>query len=216
VGLYGRSGENLSFGISYRSSVQLKMNNGTLSSSGVPSRDASVAPTSSAFNTRIKLPSMLAVGVADRITKKLLLTFDFSLSGWSSVDSLKLNVDATGSSPARTQSSARRYEDALSFRIGTEYQVGPKLTVLGGFHYDESPIRDEYINPEFLDANRVGLSAGLSYQLSPRLALEGGYSFDYGQLRTARVAPADEKVANVAGTYRMAVNTASVGIAVAF
>ena len=216
AGLYGRSGDNLSFGISYRSSVQLKMNNGTLTSSGVPARDASLDPASSTFNTRISLPSTLAVGVADHITPKLLLTFDFSLSGWSSVDSLKLNVAATGSAPARTVSTARRYEDALSFRVGTEYQVSPKLTVLGGFHYDETPVRDEYINPEFLDANRVGLSAGLSYQLSSRLALEGAYSFDYGQLRTARVALADEKVANVAGTYRMAVNTASVGIAVSF
>ncbi|MGY3088823.1 long-chain fatty acid transport protein [Hymenobacter sp. UYAg731] len=216
AGLYGRSGDNLSFGISYRSPVQLKMNNGTLTTTGVPARDASVAPASSAFTTRISMPSTLSVGIADRITRKLLLTFDFSLSGWSTVDSLKLNVAATGSAPARTQSSVRRYEDALSFRVGTEYQVSPKLTVLGGFHYDETPVRDEYINPEFLDANRVGVSAGLCYQFSTRLSLEGAYSFDYGQLRTARVALADEKVANVAGTYRMAVNTASVGIAVAF
>ena len=216
AGLYGRSGDNLAFGISYRSSVELKMNNGTLTNSGVPARDAGLMPAAAAFTTRISMPSTLAVGIADHITPKLLLTFDFSLSGWSSVDSLKLSVAATGSTPARTLSTTRRYEDALSFRVGTEYQVSPKLTVLGGLHYDETPVRDEYINPEFLDSNRVGVSAGLSYQLGPRLALEGAYSFDYGQLRTARVALTDEKVANVAGTYRLAVNTASVGIAVAF
>ena len=216
AGLYGRSGDNLSFGISYRSAVRLKMNNGTLTTTGVPVRDAGLVPASSAFTTRISMPSTLSVGIADRITKKLLLTFDFSLSGWSAVDSLKLDVVATGSTPTRTQSSVRRYEDALSFRVGTEYQVSPKLTVLGGLHYDETPVRDEYINPEFLDANRVGVSAGLCYQLSPRLVLEGAYSFDYGQLRTARVTQTDEKVSNVAGTYRQAVNTASVGIAVAF
>ncbi|GAB3872663.1 hypothetical protein GCM10028824_23320 [Hymenobacter segetis] len=216
AGLYGRSGDNLAFGISYRSPVKLKMNNGSLTATGVPARDASLVPSALDFGTQITTPSVLAVGISDRITKKLLLTFDFSLSGWSVVDSLKLNVAATATAPARTQSSIRRYEDALSFRVGTEYQVNPKLTVLGGFHYDETPIRDEYINPEFIDANRVGVSAGLCYQLSSRLSLEGAYSYDYGQLRTARVNPTNAKVSNVAGTYRLAVNTASVGISVAF
>ena len=216
AGLYGRTGDNLAFGISYRSGVRLQLTNGTLSSSGVPARDAALVPARADFTTRINLPSTLSVGLADRITNKLLLTFDFTLSGWSTLDSLKLDVAASGPAPARRIRTARRYEDALSFRVGTEYQVSPKLTVLGGLHYDETPVRDEYINPEFLDANRVGVSAGLCYQLSPRLVLEGAYAFDYGQLRTARVAQADEKVSNVAGTYRLAVNTASVGIAVAF
>jgi long-chain fatty acid transport protein len=216
VGLYGRTGDNLAFGISYRSGVELKMNNGTTTATGVPARDAALVPTSTDFTTRFNLPSTLSVGIADRITKNLLLTFDFTLTGWSTTDSLKLDVAATGSMPARRVSTARRYEDALAFRVGAEYQVSPKLSVVGGLRYDETPIRDEYINPEFLDANRLGVSAGLSYQLTARLALEAGYSFDYGQLRTARANQTLEGISNVSGTYRLATNTASVGVAVAF
>ncbi len=216
VGLYGRTGDNLAFGISYRSGVQLKMNNGTATSTGVPARDAALNPASSSFKTQLNLPSTLSVGIADRITKKLLLTFDFALSGWSTLDSLKLDVAANGSTPAHRVSTARRYEDALAFRVGAEYQASPKLTILGGFHYDETPIRDEYISPEFIDANRICASAGLSYQLSSRFALEAAYAFDYGQLRTARANQQMEQVANVSGTYRTATHTASVGVAVAF
>ena len=105
---------------------------------------------------------------------------------------------------------------ALAFRIGTEYQASSKLTVLGGLHYDESPIRDEYINPEFIDANRIGASAGFSYQFAPHLALEAAYSFDYGQLRTARTNQSQERVSNVSGTYRSVTHAASVGVAMAF
>ncbi|MBJ6110123.1 outer membrane protein transport protein [Hymenobacter sp. BT523] len=216
VGLYGRTGDNLAFGISYRSGIKLKMDNGAFHATGIPARDASILPGAADFTTQINLPSTLSVGIADRITKKLLLTFDFALTGWSTLDSLKLNVAASGPVPARVQRTARRYEDALAFRVGAEYQVTPKLLVLGGFRYDETPIRDEYINPEFIDANRLGVSAGLSYQLNSRFAVEAAYAFDYGQLRTARADQTRFLVSNVSGTYRTLTHTASLGVAAAF
>jgi long-chain fatty acid transport protein len=216
AGLYGRSGDNLAFGISYRTGMKLKFKDGTATYANVPGRDAALYPASSSFSTQVNLPSTLSVGLADRITNKLLLTFDFTLSGWSSLDSLNFDVAASGGVPASHITSVRKYEDALAFRIGTEYQATPKLTLLGGISYDETPVRDEAINPEFVDANRFGVSAGLSYQLSSRLALEGAYSFTYGQLRTARANTSLENLSNISGTYRTATNTAALGVSVAF
>ncbi|GAB3652233.1 hypothetical protein GCM10027594_26950 [Hymenobacter agri] len=216
VGLYGRTGDNLSFGISYRTGVNLKLKNGTSTYTGVPARDAAALPASTGLNTQFNLPNTVAVGIADRINKKLLLTFDFTLTGWSNLDSLKLDLAASGSQPARRVNQPRRYEDAMTFRIGAEYQLNPQLTLLAGVRYDETPIRDEYINPEFIDANRLGVSAGLAYQLTQRLSLEAAYAFEYGQRRTARTNPLSTQVGNISGSYQMAVQTASVGVAVAF
>ncbi|WP_081867605.1 OmpP1/FadL family transporter [Hymenobacter sp. IS2118] len=216
VGLYGRTGDNLSFGISYRSGVKLKMTNGKATTTGIPDRDGALYPRTGDFTTDFSLPSSLSVGVANRITKNLLVSFDFTLTGWSTQDSLRLNVSASGDAPDRRITTARRYEDALAFRVGAEYQIGPKFTALAGLRYDETPIRDEYINPEFIDANRLGLSTGFSYQFSPRLALEAGYAFDYGQLRNARADQLNEAVANISGSYRTTTHTASVGVALAF
>lgn len=216
AGLYGRTGDNLSFGISYRTGVNLKLKNGTSTTAGVPSRDANLLPASTGLSSRLNLPNVVAVGVADRVNKQLLLTFDFTLTGWSSLDSLKLDVAATGNQPARNASQPRRYEDAMTFRIGAEYQLKPQLTLLAGVRYDETPVRDEFINPEFIDANRLGVSAGLVYQLTPRLGLEGAYSFEYGQQRTARTNPLNAQAANISGSYRLAVQTASLGVAMAF
>ena len=216
LGLYGRTGDNLSFGISYRSGVRLKMNSGSSTYAGVPGRDAALLPASTGLSTQINLPNVVSVGIADRINKQLLLTFDFALTGWSSLDSLKLDLAAAGTQPARRVNQPRRYEDAMTFRIGAEYQVKPQLTLLAGVRYDETPIRDEFINPEFIDANRLGVSAGLAYQLSKRLNLEAAYSFEYGQQRTARTNPISAQSANIGGSYRLAVQTASVGLAVAF
>ena len=216
LGLYGRTGDNLAFGISYRSGIKLNMKNGTATATGIPDRDAALFPASSAFTSNLNLPSTLSVGITDRITNKLLLTFDFSLSGWSTLDSLTQAVAASGNAPARRISSARRYEDALAFRIGTEYKLNDQLTVLAGVRYDETPVRDEFINPEFIDANRLGGSAGLSYQVSSLLAVEAAYAFDYGQLRKARANPLLPQAANVSGTYRTATHTASLGVALSF
>ena len=216
VGLYGRTGDNLSFGISYRTGVQLKLRNGTSTYAGVPTRDGAQLPASTGLGTQINLPNVVSVGIADRINKQLLLTFDFTLSGWSSLDSLKLDLAANGSQPARRVSQPRRYEDAMTFRIGAEYQLNPQLALLAGVRYAETPVRDEFINPEFIDANRLGVSAGLCYQLTRRLNLEGAYSFEYGQRRTARTNPLSAQVANIGGSYQLAVQTASLGLAMAF
>ena len=216
LGLYGRTGDNLSFGISYRTGVNLKLKNGTSTYAGVPTRDAALLPASTSLGTQLNLPNVVSVGIADRINKQLLLTFDFTLTGWSNLDSLKLDLAANGSQPARRVNQPRRYEDAMTFRIGAEYQVNPALTVLAGVRYDETPIRDEFINPEFIDANRIGVSAGVCYQLTKRLNLEGAYSFEYGQQRVARTNPVSAQVANISGSYQLAVQTASVGLAVAF
>ena len=216
VGLFGRTGDNLSFGLSYRSGVRLKMSGGTAEYRNVPAADAARYAASSGFGTTIQLPGTLALGIANRLNKRLLLTFDFALTGWGTLDSLNFDIDAAGTAPARHTISGRRYEDALAFRIGAEFVASPKLTVLGGLRYDESPVRDEYITPDLVDANRLGASAGLVYQLRPRLALEAAYSFEYGQLRTARADPADTRVSNISGSYRTATNTVSVGVAASF
>jgi long-chain fatty acid transport protein len=216
AGLYGRTGDNLAFGISYRTGVKLGIRNGTFKYDNVPASAAAQYPASSDFSTELNLPNVLSVGLADRITPKLLLTLDFSLNGWSSLDSLNLEIKASGSAPASRVTTARRFEDAMAFRFGTEYQLTPALTVLGGLQYEETPVRDEFINPELPDANRLGASLGLSYRFGPRLAVEAGYGFGYGQLRTARARPSDFQVQNVSGTYRTATYSAALGMALEF
>ncbi len=216
VGLYGRTGDNLSFGLSYRTGLKLKVNSGTAEYANVPARDAALYAASTSLNTSLNLPSTLAIGIANRINESVLLTFDFALTGWSTLDSLNFDLAAAAPTPARRVADGRHFEDALAFRIGTELRATPALTILGGLRYDETPVRDEYIRPDFVDANRLGASVGLAYQLAPRLALEAAYSFEYGQLRTARADASATRVSNVAGTYRTATNTVSVGVSTSF
>ncbi|RSK24300.1 OmpP1/FadL family transporter [Hymenobacter metallilatus] len=210
VGMYGRTGDDLSFGISYRGPVALKMDNGTAEYTNIPALDASRYPASSSFATRLKLPSGLAVGLADQMTKNLLVTFDFTLTGWSSYDSLNFRTEA--GPHVRT---GRRYEDAMSFRVGGEYTVSNDLLLRAGVSYDETPIRDEYISPELPDGNRLGGSLGASLRLN-RLLLDLGYGLDVTGKRTARVNRTQYQSPNIAGTYRTLVHTLSAGVSYSF
>lgn len=210
VGLYGRTGEDLAFGIAFRGPIDMKVKDGKATFRGVSALDAAQYPASTSFTTTMRLPSTLSVGLADHLTKKLLLTFDFALSGWSANDSTNFEVrDA-----ARVR-QGRRYEDAMAFRVGSEYAVNPALAVRAGISYDETPIRDEFINPDFPDGNRLGGSLGLTYRVQ-RLAVDLGYSFETAAKRTARAQRANELVSNISGTYRTQVHTVAVGVSYSF
>ncbi|MCA8831314.1 OmpP1/FadL family transporter [Hymenobacter pini] len=209
LGMYGRTGDDLSFGISFRGPVSLKMDNGKAEYQNVPMLDAARYPASN-FTTRVKLPSTLSVGLADQMTKKLLVTFDFALTGWSSYDSLNFKTE-TG--PQVRQ--GRRYEDAMSFRVGSEYAVSNDLQVRAGVSYDETPIRDEFISPELPDGNRLGGSLGVSLRLS-RVMLDLGYGLDVAGKRTARVNRTQYQSPNIAGNYRTLVHTLAAGVSYSF
>ncbi|MBC6696657.1 OmpP1/FadL family transporter [Hymenobacter puniceus] len=211
VGLYGRTADNLAFGISYRTPVTLKVRNGEATYSGIPERDAAQFPASAGFRTDLELPSTLAVGMADRMTRNLLVTFDFHLTSWSRYDSLNFELDN-----ASRVTAGRRYEDAMAFRVGAEYTVTPSLSVRGGVSYDETPVRDEYISPDLPDANLLGGSVGLSLALKANLMLDLAYSYAQSGERRARVNASRDVVSNIDGSYRTAVQTAAVGISYSF
>ena len=211
IGLYGRTADDLSFGISFRTPVTLKVDNGQAAYSGVLERDAALYPASMGFRTDIELPSTLSVGLADHMTKNLLVTFDFNLTSWSRYDSLNFEMGNT-----TRVTAGRRYEDAMSFRVGAEYTATPILTVRAGVSYDETPVRDEYINADLPDANLLGGSLGLTLAIKPNLLLDIGYSYSQGGERRARVNISRDVVSSIDGSYRTAVHTAAVGLSYSF
>ena len=58
----------------------------------------------------------------------------------------------------------------------------------------------------------LGGTLGLSYTLSPRLTLDAAYGIEAAGQRTARVAVANERVANIAGAYSTLVHRAAIGV----
>ena len=213
VGIKGRAGDEVAFGIAYRSAVKIKMTDGEAAFQGIPASQAFRFPSSAGFSTRLNLPWQLTAGISNRVTDKLLVNFTFELSGWSAFDSLNI-VYANNARP--TERGGRRYQDAMAFRVGAEYQYTPALALRTGIYYDESPVRDQNITADLPDANVLGACAGVGYQLGRHLRLDAAYTFGSSARRNSVAKPEDLVAPAISGQFRHLLHGGSVGIGYQF
>ncbi len=212
VGIFGKVQEELSFGITYRSGIDFKIDKGEATFNKVPA-SLSAQFQNQTFSSRVNLPSTLSVGLSNRVTDKVMLTFEFNLTGWSSYDSLNFNFQNAATSDYRT---ARKYEDAMAFRAGLEYVPTEKLELRVGGYFDETPIRDEFIAPDFPDGNRLGGTAGLTYKLTDRFEIDAAFLVEKINDRASKVDISKTNVSNVAGQYQSVVTGAGLGLSYKF
>lgn len=167
MGLHYRFSDKVQAGISYRSQVNMKVNNGKATFT-VPSSLSDQFPNTT-FKGGVKLPSVLSVGIGYRPLKALTLQFDINLVNWNSYDSLHFDF-AQETSNLKDISQPRLYKSVMAFRIGGNYNFGKIAVMLGGA-YDPTPAHKGYISPDLPDANRIVLNGGISYRPVTKLSI---------------------------------------------
>jgi long-chain fatty acid transport protein len=192
--VYYKPSDKLSFGISYRSEVKMKLNNGT-ATFNVPPSLATSFPSGN-FSASIPLPQVLTVGVGVKPTEKLLLTFDVNFVGWSSYKSLAFDYEQNTSSLKDTD-SPRNYKNTYALRLGGQYTLNEKFRVRAGINYEKTPIKNGYVTPEVPDADRLNFTGGIGYKPIDRLAIDASFSYINFMKRT------DTNIeTNLSGTYK--------------
>ena len=128
-------------------------------------------PPDGDITTKLKLPQMIAGGVAYNVTPELQLEVDVQWLNWSTFDELRIVL------PGDVETvSPQKYEDKVSARVGVEYALPSlKAAVRAGYLYDPTPIPNTTITALFPDADRHVVSVGGSYSL-------GSYNIDLGLL----------------------------------
>ncbi len=196
AGIYLQPTPELSFGMSYRSKINMKLDEGT-ASFDVP--DVLIGSTSfpaeTKFNAELPLPANLVFGAGYKVSDKLTLALDLQYVFWSTYDSL--NFDFEFNSPSLADSkNARNYENTLVYRLGAEYKVTDKFMGRAGFAYDSTPITKGYLTPETPGANKFNYTLGLSYKFTEGLSVDVSFLFIKAQERKDGYADA-----NFYGTY---------------
>ena len=212
LGVHGNLDEFVSFGITYRSAVKMDLKNGEAT---FENRGAfeSVLPGSAAFRSRADLPSTLSVGLADRISDKVQMVFEFNLTGWSVYDSIRFEYP-DGELPNSRR--ARLYEDAMAFRAGLQYKHDSLTTFrIGGF-YDETPVKDNYLSAELPNANALGFAVGASRKITERFEVDFAYSFQGQRARVIDSSPASFLNPTQSGIYKTFIHSAGVGFNYSF
>ncbi len=205
AGLIFKPVERMVFGLSYRSTIGVKIDDGTVTPT-VPAAVSSLFP-STTFAADITLPSVLTAGISfDLIENKTKLVGEVMLTGWNVYDELAFEfADPVGGDTALA--SARNYEDNAVLRFGVQQRISDAFTLRGGVYYDFSVAPDCCVTPETPDSDRRGFTLGASYQPSKNLSLDFGFQFLDDKERTST-----NTEGNFTGTYDTRVYIPSVGV----
>jgi long-chain fatty acid transport protein len=164
--------EQLSFGLSYRSTVHHDLQ-GSLSLTGLtaPLDTANfTAPAETRFNT----PWSLAAAVRYAINPALTLEGQVVRTGWSKYDAI--GIAFAGSSAAIPQD----YKDTTSVAVGADYKLTGGWTVRGGVQYDPTPTPDDRREPGVADSDRWVYAVGTSVALSDTATVHAALAYtDY-------------------------------------
>ncbi len=191
--------ENLQFGLTYRSQVNMDISGGS-AKFRVPTSLKDSFPTTT-FSSRLPMPQVATAGMGWRLGD-VTLQLDFSYTGWDSYDSLRFDFKQTTTSLQNVR-APRHYRNTFTPRMGACYKLGHVVALMAGAAYDPTPVRNGFVSPDLPDADRIVLSCGITVKPLPGLTIMAAFegvssvkrngSYDYagfsGVYKTGAAAP---------------------------
>jgi len=158
--------ERFIIGVSFRSQVDIGIDDGkadfTQVSSGNAAVDTAVAsqfPPDQRVGANVSLPWFLSIGGAYTGVDRWVFEIDFNITGWSTFDNLTFEF----ADPSLNTTRPQDYENVLSVRSGVGYDIRPDLQLRAGLYYDPTPQPTKTMSPLFADADRWGVTLGAGY-----------------------------------------------------
>lgn len=206
--------EKVRLGFNYRSEITMEARDGDATYADVPAF-AAVNPAlqNSTFNADLPLPAEVTTGISYQVTNKWLVAFDYNYALWSAYKELRVEI-ANGT----TSINPRNYQNASTYRFGTQYVANDKFTFRAGWYFDQSPVQDGYFAPETPRNDSMGYTGGLTYQVNSKFGIDVSLlylhfdeienSYDYYQ-ENGNALP-------FGGTYKSSVFSPGLGISYSF
>lgn len=175
LGMYLASGENFKMALTYRSAMTAKIENGEASFSNVPASLDNVYPSSAAYSSKYKLPSVICAGAAYQLTRDLLLSVQLDYTGWKVYDELKYTFT---DNLQLGFTEEKNYKNTIALKFGAKYHLNDKIEVMGGFGFDNSPVPDEAVLPGNPDNDRFLVSLGGTIRFTEAVSLDAGWQLE--------------------------------------
>jgi long-chain fatty acid transport protein len=191
LGLALQVSENIDFGATYRSHVDVNVDGDARFD--VPA-DATVAGLGQLFpktggEADIRLPAQAIFGLAWAATEKLTLEAGARWEDWSSFDELKIELDQ----PILQQSqdiTPRDWNDTWAFNLGGQYRFNDMVTLLAGYLYADNPVPDSTFDPSIPDSDAHLFTLGTDLTFG-RFSVSLAYGFEHHEDRTKNNAIGD-------------------------
>lgn len=205
AGIYFKPIEKLSVGLTYRSKVDMNVNDGQATFK-VPASVAGNFPDGK-FKSKLPLPSVTTLGFSFKATQKLDFALDVNYVGWKAYDTLSFDYENNTTSLIDTK-SARMYKNTFAFRGGAQYKINSHLAARVGLAYGITPVQNGYVTPETPDANRVNYTAGIGYELGKHLKIDASFLFTHLKRTDTNIET------NLSGTFKT--NVVAPGISIGY
>jgi len=157
-------------GVTYRSTVKVKIDDGNATFTQIPTGDpaldgvvAANLPPGQPVTTELVFPGMLSGGVAWNPRPDWTYEVDLLWTQWSAFDKLALRFPKD---PTLDQDIIENYDDQFQIRLGAEHRMAT-WTGRFGYYYDHSPAPSESVTPLLPDANRHGVTVGAGTTRGP-------------------------------------------------
>ena len=171
AGIFYQAGELLSLGASYRSHMNLNIEDGRVRYRGMPQQIADQFPEGQ-FSTSLVLPNQFLAAATLHPFRWLNLSADLEYSLWSEFSSVRI----TYSNPTRPDVVMNEnWNNVLNARFGLEAAFSD-FSIRGGIRFEQSPVPDQWLSPGLPDASGTGYSVGFGYRAGEGLMLDFGYS----------------------------------------
>lgn len=212
IGAYYEASDKVSLGISYRSKIDLTVEDGDANFTVPQLGPIQAAFQATKFDATLPLPSVISVGVGIKPTDKLQLALEWNMTGWSAYQELKFEYDAPVLGSTTTVSD-RNYKNSSVFKFGAEYMATESLALRGGIYYDQTAVEDGYITPETPDSNTMGYTLGLGYTVGERFTIDVHYLLVDKAERENVAAP---NSGGIDGTFESGANVFGLGLSYKF
>ena len=165
-------------GVSYRSEVEINVDGDADFDTPTTNPTVNGVVATGLFNdsdieASVDLPASFSVSVA-HTTGKYTWLADWTRTGWSSFDELRIEYD----NPAQPDSvTTEDWDDTNRYSLGLDYQYSDKMILRTGVALDETPVPSkERRTPRLPGNDRTWLSFGLTYLINPQMSVDVGYS----------------------------------------
>ena len=136
------------------------------------------------IRVQMKLPLVIRSGVQFKPEETLAIEFAAVYEHWSRSDEtriedvrapLTLNSTATAFAPEGFDPEVpitgpvvipQDYRNSVSYRLGTEWDAKPWITLRSGVYYEASAIPDKSLGVSLMDGNKIGYGVGATYSPS--------------------------------------------------
>lgn len=172
AGIILRPTNQLAFGISYRSQINMNVSKGNAQFNVPASLDEKFPD--GPFSSSLPLPQVFTLGMGITPNENLSIAFDANYIGWEAYDTLAFDYETNTESLEDTK-SPREYVSTIAIKLGAQYRLMEKYFIRLGTTYAVSPVQSGYVTPETPDANRWNFTGGFGYKLNNAFQLDASF-----------------------------------------